>query len=367
MRLLAKQGHETVVVCRDRFAQGGSSPQRSHSTLSNTLTVDQGVKVYSLPHEVPFEKSLDYVIRRWSPDCLLVGEDPTFLSLAVGIDQTIMRIIVLTLSQATLPFGPEAFHPNPLCTKLLQPPVEILVLTNYVKDYIKKWGGLDAVCLPPLLGEQRNASQLGSFDNPFVMMVNPSKIKGLSIFFGLAQRFPRHQFAAVRGWATTQGDVTQLRQLGNVRILQPEENVDEIYSKAKVLLVPSLWGEALGKVTIEAMGRGIPVLASNVGGLPEAKLHVDYLLPVQPISEYVQSLDEHLLPDPIVPEQDLEPWHQALNRLLHDREHYDALSQESRRVTLEWLENLDENQWVQYIEGSLKVSSGDVVSFSEKT
>ena len=46
----------------------------------------------------------------------------------------------------------------------------------------------------------------------------------------------------------------------------------------RILLVPSLWGEAFGLVVVEAMLRGIPVLASNVGGLVEAKLGVDYIL-----------------------------------------------------------------------------------------
>ena len=39
--------------------------------------------------------------------------------------------------------------------------------------------------------------------------------------------------------------------------------------------MPSLW-QAFGRIVVEAM-HGIPVIASDAGGLAEAKLGVDYL------------------------------------------------------------------------------------------
>ncbi|GEM_PF-1316218 len=46
------------------------------------------------------------------------------------------------------------------------------------------------------------------------------------------------------------------------------KNTDEIYSKIDLLVVPSKM-ETLSLVIFEAMSRGIPVVASNVGGIPE--------------------------------------------------------------------------------------------------
>ena len=143
-----------------------------------------------------------------------------------------------------------------------------------------------------------------------------------------------------------------MSQHENVRILEPKENVDEIYAQSRVLLVPSLWGEAFGYVALEAMARGIPVISSDVGGLPEAKLGVDYLLPVTPISEYHEKFDERLLPEPIIPEQNLEPWHAALQTLLNDSRRYHALADESRSVAMKYVQGLDESVWLKFIEGS---------------
>lgn len=348
--MLAGRGHETVVVSRKSFDKEGEPPGRSRGNLSSTLTVDQGVKVYAIPQEVNFEKALYYVIRRWKPDCVLIGEDPTYLSLAVVLDTAVKRIVVLVLSQATLPFGPEAFYPDPNLAKLFGSPVEMVTMSRYVSEYIQRWGRLATVRLPKILHQHLHAPSLGHFDNPFIMFMNASKIKGLPIVVQLAQQFPASRFAAVRGWATTAHDISELSRHENISVLEPKEDVDAIYSQAKILLVPSLWGEAFGMVAFEAMVRGIPVLASDIGGLREAKMDVDYLLPVNPISGYGKTLDERLLPEPMIPVQNMEPWCKALERLLQDREHYDQLSGESRSVTLKYLESFDETPWVDFLE-----------------
>jgi len=44
----------------------------------------------------------------------------------------------------------------------------------------------------------------------------------------------------------------------------------QVYRTTHTLLVPSQWEEAWGRVVTEAQYSGIPVLASNRGGLPEA-------------------------------------------------------------------------------------------------
>ena len=351
VKMLSARGHEIVVVCRDQFSEKGPSAHRSPPDLSGALTVDQDARVYALPNHINFEKSLDHVIDIWNPDCALIGEDPTYLSLEVVIGKSVERIVLVAQSQATLPFGPEAFYPDQARTKLLQPPVEIAVFSHYMSEYIKRWGRFDSTLLPPLPCRQLNAPLLGHHENPYIMFVNASKIKGLPIFTQLAQRFPSTRFAAVLGWATTSDDISELSHHANVTVLQPKHDISEIFAQARLLLVPSLWGEAFGYVALEAMAYGIPVLASNVGGLPEAKLGVDYVIPVNPIRTYSEALDDRLLPEPMIPKQNMEPWFEALQLLINDREQYNELSRNSRSVAMRYLENLEESAWMQYLEG----------------
>ena len=112
------------------------------------------------------------------------------------------------------------------------------------------------------------------------------------------------------------------------------DDIDELFAQTRVLLVPSLWDEAFGMIAVEAMVRGIPVLASDVGGLPEAMLGVDYVLPVRPIERYQERFDSRMNPVPVVPDQDLRPWLDALRDLLADRARYERLSSVGRAAAL---------------------------------
>lgn len=48
-----------------------------------------------------------------------------------------------------------------------------------------------------------------------------------------------------------------------------EKEVEKLLMKCDVLIVPSLWNEPFGRVVIDAYKFGMPVIASNLGGLPE--------------------------------------------------------------------------------------------------
>jgi glycosyltransferase involved in cell wall biosynthesis len=57
---------------------------------------------------------------------------------------------------------------------------------------------------------------------------------------------------------------------GNITLHPPRNDMRALYARARLLLAPSQWEEAWGRVATEAQINGIPVLASDRGGLPES-------------------------------------------------------------------------------------------------
>lgn len=75
--------------------------------------------------------------------------------------------------------------------------------------------------------------------------------------------------------------------------------LQKFYSCADVLVVPSIWCESFGRVIIEAFRAGMPVICSNVGGMPELVMdnYNGYLFEAGNTDQLIKIL-EGLLDDP---------------------------------------------------------------------
>jgi glycosyltransferase involved in cell wall biosynthesis len=71
-------------------------------------------------------------------------------------------------------------------------------------------------------------------------------------------------------------------------------NVNRELAKVDVFVLPSLFGEGLPMVVLEAMAMGLPVVASSVEGVPNAIVHRETGLLVEPgsVSQLSQSIEE---------------------------------------------------------------------------
>jgi len=110
----------------------------------------------------------------------------------------------------------------------------------------------------------------------FVTFINPQPEKGMSVFARIAlelgQRRPDIPLLLVEGRGTSDalaGLEVDLSGLTNLNRMANTPDPRDFYRVSRVVLMPSLWRESLGRVPIEAMANGIPVLASDRGALPE--------------------------------------------------------------------------------------------------
>lgn len=73
----------------------------------------------------------------------------------------------------------------------------------------------------------------------------------------------------------------------------------ELLAGADLCVVPSIWQEAFGLAVLEPMARGVPVIATTVGGIPEVALHEETGLLVPPGDvEAIAAAMERLLGSP---------------------------------------------------------------------
>lgn len=350
---LAARGHECRVVAR--LGNLGQEEHARHLALLSgrpveALAAGDGVIFYRL-NGVEVEIVTGRNLRAWfgarvkqtQPDVILTStDDPAQILLEVALEAGGPRVVYLARATLALPFGPDCAFPSASKSARIAQADAVVGVSWYVAHYIRRWGGIAGATHVPLsLMEPGPWPLLGRFDNEFVTLVNPCAVKGISVFLALAEGMPHVRFAAVPTWGTNEADRKALARLPNVQVLEPVDEIDTLFRRTRVLLAPSLWAEARSRIIVEAMLRGVPVLAADVGGIREAKMGVPYLLPVRPIEKYQGRLDEQMVPVAEVPPQDIGPWRAALERLLSDRGHYEEISARSREAATAYAANLN--------------------------
>ena len=345
---LAQRGHSCAVVSIEDQQQLTAEGFKSGEAKGVFELKLGSIKIFASESAQEQWRPMREALRTFDPDWALICEHGVMLLMS-ALETHPSRTVVIAQSIIThLPTESAAAIEDEI-RALLRKAAGIITISDYMRDYIKRWSGLDSTVLHfPSYGAGPY-THFNNFDSGYVTMVNPCVYKGISIFLSLAEKLPHVKFAAIPFWGTSAEDRAALERLPNVTLLQPSPNLDDIFGQTKVLLVPSIWGEAYGQVVVDAMLRGIPVLASNVGGLPEAKLGVDYVLPVNMIERYEMDAKKQI--QPVVPAQDVSAWVETLNRVLTDRAEYERVSLASREAALSFVGALGAVHFERYLEG----------------
>jgi len=184
-------------------------------------------------------------------------------------------------------------------------PDVIFAVSDFTRRELSRRFGKKSHVLYPLLDFDRYRTRRRE---EVVTMINPVPVKGLEIALALAESLPQQQFLFVEGWSTHPAIVERIGRLPNATYMSKQIDMRTVYGRTRVLIVPSQWREAFGRVVVEAQASGIPVVASRTGGLPEAVGQGGIL-----IDEYSNPVR----------------WLSALQGLLKDRSVYQDLSEKA--------------------------------------
>ncbi len=328
LRHLSARGHACRVV--------------SAALQADAESTHDGIEIRSVK-DLPRRASVLHAeIQEFAPDFVLVSsEDLSHVLLRDAARYAPGRLIYLAHTPQFFPFGPESWNPDPKGAALVKEARAIVAIGTHVAGYIRQHLSAESSVIHPPIYGQPPYPQFGDFANGWLLMINPCAVKGLPIFLEMARCFPQLPFAALAGWGTTSDDRRAMAALPNIRVLETVPTIDEVLARSRLLLMPSLWYEGFGLIAMEAMLRGLPVISSDSGGLKEAKRGTGFVVPVRPIERYRTEFDETYMPYPDIPEQDAAPWADAVTSITASRAVYEAESQRSRTVALEFVSRLD--------------------------
>lgn len=139
---------------------------------------------------------------------------------------------------------------------------ELVVFNSEWQRQMLGYSGPAIVVRPPI-----DAAKYLTTPGHRVTLINLNKRKGGDLFGEIVVRMPDVDFLGVVGMWEEQIVPAEIPH--NLEILESRDDVREIYSRTRVLLLPSEW-ESFGRVAVEAGLSGIPVVASPNPGTLEA-------------------------------------------------------------------------------------------------
>ncbi len=118
------------------------------------------------------------------------------------------------------------------------------------------------VLYPPIMISEGIFRSMPKSRKLIIGMLNPKKIKGEDIFLGLAKEMKNIDFIYF-------SKEDKRYDIQNVKYMGWGSDSKKMFGSFDLLIAPSLWNEPFGRVAVEGIRNGLPVLVSNHGGIPE--------------------------------------------------------------------------------------------------
>jgi glycosyltransferase involved in cell wall biosynthesis len=223
----------------------------------------------------------------------------------------------------------------------------IIFPSEYSRRYYSRRVGFDGVVIPDPIQLDKVIAR--DREPQYVTFINPQPEKGASVFARIAlelgRRRPDIPLLVVEGRGKADGLVglsVDLSALTNLNRMANTPDPRDFYRVSRAVLMPSLWRESLGRVPIEAMANGIPVLASDRGALPETLGDAGFVFTIP---------DRCTPASNIVPTaQEVAPWVAVIERLWDDP----AFEAEHRRRALAEAKRWDSDTLADQFENFLR-------------
>lgn len=133
--------------------------------------------------------------------------------------------------------------------------------SQFLKNKFKEWKvEKDIEYLPNFVETKKSKVKR---DNYLLYFGRLEKEKGIETLLDAMEQLPDEKLIIAGKGSYKVKDTENVKYLGFV------DDINELVSKAKLVIIPSLWYENNPLNALEAIALGTPILASDIGGIPE--------------------------------------------------------------------------------------------------
>ena len=142
----------------------------------------------------------------------------------------------------------------------------VIVNSNYMAERALGELNVTAEVSYPIINIEELSSKLKNQqqEKKWIVFIGDSPAKGTHLVIEMAKKLPKTKFRIFSRFVEKQ------KIEDNICWMPWQTDSWKVYEGAKLVIVPSQWEEAYGRVAREAFLLNLPVLVSQVGGLPEA-------------------------------------------------------------------------------------------------
>ena len=189
------------------------------------------------------------------------------------------------------PSAMETYTQRPIHGELMKMGT-VFVASRFAQSELKRMLGIDSVVWNPFIDLSRFIPEPRRNGNRTIGFYSAGTHKGDELVQHLIRDMPSMQFAIMGGNYTYRCNTfpRNVHYMGNVL------DLNEFYNAISLLIVPSTIAEGYSRVVVEAAKNGIPAIANNIGGIPEALGGSGILIDIEPsldgmVDKYVSAIN----------------------------------------------------------------------------